>query len=198
MIHPGKRSQIGWGDGNWIFLDIGFSGKARTCGLLVGDGVPRCLKFADAKSEIKSAIANSPVVNLVIEAPLSVCFDPQGNPSGRSIEIENSKSRYWYVGPGCSVMVAAMYLLRELSSADQGSIRLFEAFVSYKLGKKSNHQEDVIAMRQVVRYPARFQSAIYEGDQLKRNQSDTLFSAFKVLGLDFGVPAVIKPASTQP
>ena len=91
-------------------------------------------------------------------------------------------------------MVATMYLLRDLMCAElKGSIRLFEGFVSYKLQKKSNHQDDVIAMRQVVRYPASFQSAIFEGDQLKRNESDVLFSAFRVLGLDLGVPAVIKP-----
>ena len=198
MIHAGKRSQIDWGDGNWIFLDIGFSGSARTCGLLVGDGAPQCLKFADAKSEVQRLVASSPMFNLVIEAPLSVSFDSRGNPTGRSIEIENSKTRYWYVGPGCSVMVATMYLLRDLKPADDnGSIRLFEGFVSYKLGKKSNHQEDVKAVREVVRHPARFGSDIYEADQLKRNQSDELFSAFRVLGLDFGVPAVIKPSSTR-
>lgn len=194
MIHAGKRSEIAWGDGNWIVLDIGFSEKARSCGLLVGEGVPRCLKFAEAKSEIKSAIANLPTFNLVIEASLSVSFNAHGNPSSRSIEIEDSKSRYWYVGPGCTVMVAAMYLLRELCSPDQKcSIRLFEGFISYKFGAKSNHQEDVIALRQVIRDPARFQSAIYEGGELKRNESDELFSAFRVLGFDFGIPAVIKP-----
>ena len=196
MIHAGKRAQINWGDGNWIFLDIGFSGRARTCGLLVGDGAPQCLQFADAILGIKRAIASSPTFNLVIEAPLSVSFNAGGNPTGRSIELEGSRARYWYVGPGCSVMVATMYLLRDLTSADgEKSIRLFEGFVSYKLEKKSSHQDDVIAMRHVVRNPVKFQSAIYEGDQLKRSQSDQLFSAFRVLGVDFGVPAVIKPAT---
>ncbi len=96
-------------------------------------------------------------------------------------------------------MVATMYFLRDLTSVKQeASIRLFEGFVSYKLQKRNNHLEDVEAMREVVRYPAKFQSSIHEGAQLKRNQSDQLFSAFRVLGLDFGVPAVIKPASRQP
>jgi hypothetical protein len=194
MIHAGRGSQIGWGNGNWIFLDVGFSGKTASCGFLVGDGKPACLKFAQAKSEIKRQCARIKSLNLVIEAPLSVCFDVYGNPSGRSIEIYGSQTRYWYIGPGCSVMVASMYLLRELDSLMGNiSIRLFEGFISYKTDKASNHEEDVEALRRVVRDPMKFLSSIIEGDQLKRNPTDQLFSAFRVQGLDYGVPAVIKP-----
>jgi hypothetical protein len=194
MIRAGTAEQINWGDGNWIFLDVGFSGKVRSCGLVIGDGVPKCLKFSDAKAEIERAIANCSVSRLVIEAPLSVCFDRHGNPTGRSIEIQDDQRRYWYVGPGCSVMIASFYLINKLSMlTEKVSIDLFEGFVSYKSAKRSDHREDVLALRDVVRDPGKFRGSIYTADQLKKDPADELFSAFRVLGLDCGVPAVIKP-----
>jgi hypothetical protein len=193
MIHAGSVAEIFWGDGNWIFLDIGFSSRNRTCGLLVGGENPRCLRFAEAEAQIKQAAAKFITVNLVVEAPLSVCFNASGNPVGRSIEKEGGQARYWYIGPGCAVMVASMYLLRDFAAAVTTPIRLFEGFVSYKRSKPSSHGEDVIALREVVRDPVRFQHAMYEGNGLKNKSSDELFSAFRVLGLDCGVPAVIKP-----
>jgi hypothetical protein len=196
VIQAGTASQIRWGSGNWIFLDIGFSSKNRSCGLLAREGDPRCLTFAEAKAEVKMFVAKSAVSNLVIEAPLSVCFDQSGNPSGRSIEIEGSKPRYWYTGPGCAVMVASMYLLRDLECATKkATIRLFEGFVSFKSEKPSGHQADVLALRSVVRDPRKFHDSLFEAHQLKRNQADELFSAFRVLGMDCGIPAVIKPTS---
>jgi hypothetical protein len=193
-INAGIGTEISWGEGNWVFLDIGFSEKARSCGLIIGDGTPRCLTFSEAKSAIKSEISKFPQLNLVIEAPLSVCFDAYGNPTGRSIEVEGLQKRYWYVGPGCCVMVASMYLLRELeSSAGQCAIRLFEGFVSFKKSKNSRHDDDVEALRNVVRDPVKFESTIYEGNRLKRDESDELLSAFRILGMDCGIPAVINP-----
>jgi len=194
MIQAGKAAQIKWGSGDWIFLDIGFASKARSCGFLVGDGNPRCVTFAEASAQIKDACTRSRALNLVIEAPLSVCFDCLGNPTGRSIEVEGLQARYWYTGPGCAVMVASMYLLRDLDSkASNASVRLFEGFVSYKSEKPSDHRQDVLALRNVVRDPHRFHTSIYSADRLKRNEADVLCGAFRVLGLDCGIPAVIKP-----
>jgi hypothetical protein len=196
MIHAGDAAQIKWGKGDWIFLDVGFASTARSCGFLVGDGNPRCVTFAEAKAEIKDALGRSTALNLVVEAPLSVCFNSSGNPTGRSIEIEGSKPRYWYTGPGCAVMVASMYLLRDIESATHGAtIRLFEGFVSYKSERASGHREDVLVLRSVVRDPRRFHTSIYVADQLKRSQTDELVSAFRVVGLDCGIPVVIKPTS---
>jgi hypothetical protein len=195
MIRAGTAEQINWGDGNWIFLDVGFSNNVRSCGLVIGSGVPKCLKFSDAKAEVERAIANCSVSHLVIEAPLSVCFDQRGNPTGRSIEIQDDQRRYWYVGPGCSVMIASFYLINELSRLTEGSsVVLFEGFVSYKSAKRTGHREDVLALRDVVRDPNRFRESIYTADQLKKDPADELFSAFRVLGLDCGVPTVIKPS----
>jgi hypothetical protein len=199
MIEAGHSSQIKWGNGNWIFLDIGFSNKRRSCGLLFGDNVPVCLKFGDAKRRIVEQFASADsLVNLVIEAPLSVSFDASGNPKGRSIEINDiypTRTRYWYLGLGCAVMVAAMYLMREIHNCKtNGRMRLFEGFVSHKdRSLPSNHGDDVCLLRDVVRDPARYSESIYDAHQLKRDPTDSLSSAFGVAGLDLGVPAVIKP-----
>ena len=195
MIQAGQRSQIEWGDGNWVFLDIGFSNQARSCGLLLGDAFAVSLQFGDARRQIMARVkASVSTLNLVIEAPLSVCFDSLGNPKGRRIEKEQSKTRYWYNGVGCAVMVAAMYLIRDIDQAKlEVPIRLFEGFVSYKDSSMvSNHNADVCLLRNVVRDPTRFSGSIYAPDQLKTDPTDFLCSAFCVAGLDCGVPAVIK------
>ena len=120
MIEAGTREQIDWGGGNWVFLDIGFSANRPSSGLAIRDAPPMRTQFADAKRRIVEHItrANS-ATSFVIEAPLSVCFNKNGNPTGRKIEKETiegkTKTRYWHAGLGCSVMVAAMYLIRAIS-----------------------------------------------------------------------------------
>ena len=51
----------------------------------------------------------------------------KGNPNGRAVEKEDSQTRYWYNGLGCGVMLAAMYLIRDLHKANISlPIRLFD------------------------------------------------------------------------
>jgi hypothetical protein len=198
MIEAGQKSEIVWGNGNWIFLDIGFSGqrnaRGRTCGLVMGDGEPETVDFAEATKRIVGHVvqARSPS-NLVIEAPLSVCFSRSGNPTGRSIERKEGKPRYWFTGPGCAVMVASMYLIRAISDAQPlCAVRLFEAFLSYKEpGAKSDHRREARMLQDVVRHPQDFAGRIVSSEELKVNAGDELSSAFRVIGLDCGVPAVI-------
>lgn len=195
MVEAGTASQVAWGDGNWVFLDIGFSRDARSCGILIGEGEPDSEQFGRAKRRILllAEAARSPL-NLVIEAPLSVCFSAAGNPKGRSIEKEGSKTRYWYNGLGCAVMVAAMYLIRDLWNARlAAAVRLFEGFVSYKDRLvPSNHAHDARRLREVVRDPVKHSSCIFSPEKLKQDSADELFSAFCVAGLDCGVPVVLK------
>jgi hypothetical protein len=196
-ISAGDSSQVQWTDGNWVFLDIGFSNQGRTCGLLLGDGDPKSVQFTQAGQMVLEQIRQSKsAVNLVIEAPLSVCFDSIGNPKGRKIETEAGKTRYWYTGAGCAVMVAAMYLIRDIYEAEANVlVRLFEGFISYKHPNlPSNHDSDVLLLRDVVRDPVKFSGSILAANQLKADPSDVLSSAFCVAGLDCGVPAVIKPS----
>lgn len=193
MIEAGTKDQVVWGDGNWVFLDIGFARDKRSSGLLIGDGEPCTRTFGEAQREIIAhAEKIQAILNLVIEAPLSVCFNSGGNPTGRSIEREGRCTRYWYTGPGAAVMVAAMYLVRGLQTAPI-STRLFEGFISFKdRDVPSDDQRDVRLLREVVCDPDRFSECIISPESLRQEPCDKLFSAFCVAGMDCGVPAVIK------
>jgi hypothetical protein len=195
MIHAGTVADIHWDSGTWVFLDIGFSKKKKSCGLLVHDAKPYEFQFCKARSLILDAVAGATgPVNVTIEAPLSVAFDKSGNPNGRSIEKQGAKTRYWYSGLGCAVMVAAMYLVRGIQeSCPKQDVRLFEGFVSYKdPNVESDHLHDVRLMRQVVKDPVVNAASIVAPGSLKMASDDKLISAFCVAGFDCGVPPVIK------
>ena len=193
MFEAGTPQQIEWADGNWIFLDIGFSGTQQTCGLAIRDAEARCLDFAEAQKRIIEHLAGAKSrTNLVIEAPLSVAFR-NGLPAPRSIERRDGKSRFWYVGPGCAVMVASMYLTKAIQAASpSGGVRLFEAFVSYKqAGVRSDHRREAGLLREIVRDPKNRPAKVVPADQLKERDDDELISAFRVIGIDCRIPAVI-------
>jgi len=197
MIKAGTQEQITWGDRNWIFFDVGFSADKYSSGLLIGDDKPSQLQFGEAKSRIVQHVkdATSPT-KLVIEAPLSVCFNKNNNPTGRlKIEKESvggkTKTRYWH-NEGCRVMVAALYLVRQIADATTNEVCLFEGFVSFKDGKgKSNHRADVLLLREVVQRPEQFANCIIGPDKLC-GPDERIVSAFNVCGIDCGVPPVIK------
>jgi hypothetical protein len=194
-MRAGRPEEIRADSGTWVIIDIGFSNSARSCGLLLEDGSPVEMQFGEAVDEISKyllSVAEGPV-NLLIEAPLSVAFDLRGNPKGRSVERQNGSTRYWYVGLGCGVMVAAMYLIKALMKAQPNAdVRLFEGFVSYKqAGKKRTHCDDIALLREVVNNPDRYSDAIVAGDSLKIDPTDTLNSAFLVAGVDLGIPPII-------
>jgi hypothetical protein len=195
MLIAGLKSDVKWGDGNWVFFDVGFSNNTKTCGLLIGDGAPVCLHYGEAKRTVLEHIRRSTQpTKLVIEAPLSVCFDAKGNPKGRKIEREGSETRYWYAGPGCCVMTGATYLVRDIHEANaDGAVILFEAFVTFKkAGNKSNHSDDVCRLRDVVKQADTMNTSIYSADDLRTDSQDRLTSAFQVSGHEIGIPAVIK------
>ena len=195
MIHAGKVADIVWSSGTWVFLDIGFSKKKKSCGLLVHDAKPDEFQFYKARTIILDLVAKATgPVNLTIEAPLSVAFDKSGNPNGRSIEKQGAKTRYWYNGLGCAVMVAAMYLVRAIhDSSPKQEVRLFEGFVSYKDPEmESDHMRDVRLMRDVVKSPVANAASIIACGSLKMATDDQIVSAFCVAGLDCGVPPIIK------
>jgi hypothetical protein len=204
MIEAGTREQIKWGDGNWVFLDVGFSAIRPSCGLLIGAANPIRIQFGEATQRIVDYLrrAERPT-QLVIEAPLSVAFNVKGNPVGRRFEREAIKgkttTRYWHAGLGCAVMVAAMYLVRGImDGAPAASVRLFEGFVSYKeRGAKSDDRNDVLLLREVILDPARFADCILIEDDLKTDPGDEIVSAFRVCGLMGGVPPVIKRKKTD-
>jgi hypothetical protein len=194
MIRSGRLDELDPQSGDWLFIDLGFSSKERTCGIAHGEGTPQCVTFGDLRRQVfQIAAAVRVPLNLLIEAPLSVAFNADGNPTGRSIEREGSQTRYWYYGLGCGVLVAATYLVRGLlDHPGPQPIRLFEGFVSFKQkGKKSHHGDDVQALRAVVWDRSRRAGAVCSPERLKLEATDRVESAFKVVGIDLGVPPVV-------
>jgi len=195
MIYSGEVEDISWPSGTWLILDIGFSNSQKSCGILLGDEDARCLTFNEAINEVIRVANRVPLLNLLVEAPLSVTFDKSGNPKSRSMEKEGGKNRLWYVGPGCAVLVAGMYLIKELYDSHPSSdVRLFEGFVSYKSkGTKSNHSKDVELLREAIKSVKTKSCRIIKPEEIKTDPSDTIKSAFEVMDLaDIGIPPIIK------
>jgi hypothetical protein len=195
MVRAGIPEEIRPDSGEWLFIDAGFSSNGRSCGVLAADDVAVSLTFSEAANRLVrvGAVSAGPL-NLLIEAPLSVAFNSKGNPVGRSIERLGSSHRYWYEGLGCLVMTSAMYLLRNLADSQPArEVRLFEGFVSFKQkGRPSSHCEDVLALRAIVRDVNRDRRTIVTAAELAIAPSDQVASAFRVAGLDFGVPPVLR------
>lgn len=180
--------------GDWVFVDLGFASRARSCGLLVGGGEAQTLSFSELQNAILAlCIKQSKPLNVLLEAPLSVAFGPNGNPIGRSVEKRNGQTRYWYVGLGCSVLVAATYLLRSINDLPvTREIRLFEGLVSFKQKSiPSSHTQDVTALREVIWTHDPSKGRIVSPEALVSNQGDRVFSAFRVANMDFGIPPVV-------
>jgi hypothetical protein len=197
MIYSGKVDDISWSNGTWLIIDIGFSNSKKSCGTLLGDDTAMPLKFNDAINQVIRIAKGTPLLNLVIEAPLSVAFDKSGNPKGRSIEKEGGKNRLWYVGPGCAVLVAGMYLMKKLyDSHPSAEVKLLEGFVSYKSrDAKSSHLRDVELLREAIRDRETPNHYVIKPDGLKANPDDSIKSAFEVMNMenmDLGIPPVIK------
>lgn len=199
-IRAAAVAEVGRSSGEWAFIDLGFASKSKSCGLLIGDGEPMVLSFSQLQSQVMSicAAGHNPL-NLLLEAPLSVAFGANGNPTGRSVEKRESQSRYWYVGVGCSVLVAATYLLRSLHDLSRSrEIRLIEGLVSFKpKGTRSSHTRDVTALRQVVWAPQSPIGRIVAPEDLASREGDRVMSAFLVSGMDFGVPPVVEVRGQQ-
>lgn len=179
---------------DWAFIDIGFAEKSKSCGALFNSNVPEEMRFADLVHWLQQIIImGSRPLNLIIEAPLSVSFNSNGNPTGRSIERRDSITRYWYVGLGATVMVAATYLLRSVFELDTSrNIRLIEGLASFKQkGLPSSHANDVLALRSLAWGESTALGKIIPPNELKRNPSDNLHSAFEVSGMNFGIPPVV-------
>ncbi len=194
MIRPGTLAEANQRSGEWVFVDLGFAEKAKSCGLLLGDGSPEEVSFSELKARLLEIVdSDRGPLNLLIEAPLSVAFNEHGNPTGRVIEKRESQTRYWYVGLGCSVLVAATYLLREIHDANpRREIRLFEGLASFKpKGVRSSHANDVINLRKVIFDGGSKSGFVVPAEKLAASSKHRVHSAFLVAEMDFGIPAVV-------
>ena len=198
IIESGTADQIRWDDDTWIIWDVGFGEDVKSSGLLLPRSEPRRFRFECAKQLIVEHIKNTrTLTNLVIEAPLSVCFNQHGNPTPRRcverVEVDGKiQFRRWYQVGG--IIIAAMYVIRAIAeAAPNAKVRLFEGFVSYKTkGRSSDHCGDVLLLRDVIQQPERFAACTYSMESLRGDLNNRIESAFKVCGLDCGVPVVIK------
>lgn len=169
IIRAGTVNEVHPESGDWVFVDLGFAQDGqKSCGLLEPNKAPATYTFGGLVHRLKTLLVDGQLpLNLVLEAPLSVAFSSQGNPLGRLVEKRrDGRTRYWYVGLGCSVLTSATYLLRQLTDSPRTrDIRLFEGFVSFKpKGQSSDHGADVLALRQVVCNPSA--ANVFGPDQL--------------------------------
>lgn len=201
LIRAGLLDEANKESGEWVFVDPGFAMDGRcNCGLLEASAGREAVavSFSKLKKRLEDiAIGGDQPLNLVIEAPLSVAFSALGNPAGRHFELRNGKSRYWYVGLGCSVRTSATYLLRAITDAKPTrKIRLFEGFVSFKAKGKSDHCKDVRDLKRVVWDEKKEFGQIEAANALISGHA--MKSAFAVAGMDYQVPPVIIVQSSQP
>lgn len=194
QIYAATPEQLDRSSCDWAFVDLGFSEKSESCGVLYGTGDAEEKQFRDMLLWLEKIVGSSTTpLNLVLEAPLSVAFNARGNPTGRSVERRGHVTRYWYVGLGAAVLLAATYVLRYLVDLDlDRPIRLVEGLASFKSGgNTSSHSGDVLALRAVAWGTAPDKGRVVFAPELKREASDELRSAFMVAGMDCGVPPVV-------
>lgn len=194
--------------GDWIFVDIGFAQRGnQSCGIAFHDEDPSEVQFGDLATKVVTWISCRPgPLHLLIEAPLSVAFDAEGNPTRRCIERRKqggkTKTRYWYQSSGLRTLVAATYLLREVqcrldATCFNGQIRLVEGFYSFKT-KPSTHADDVRRLRRIVWKQGEPHDRIVQPSGLMTHRCHVVTSAFAVSGMDFGVPPVVEVRDVPP
>ena len=181
--------------GDWLIVDMGFAEKRKSCGILSAADD----RYKNGASVTFAAVAtylselaktSGQPVNLVLEAPMSMAFNAEGNPTGRTFEQKAGHApRYWYLGAGASVLLASLFLLRRVCTVPpRREIRLFEGFVSFKLkGSKSDHIADARALH----------NAAVRGDGIRYNEDEIvqagqqLESILRQINGAAGIPPVI-------
>ena len=206
QIRAGTVNDIYKREGEWLFVDLGFAEKTSSCGVLkdkyaehpekdAEQSKPQKVTFGELVNLVKGEAQQNVLspLNLVLEAPLSVTFNQFGNPTPRACDIKDGNSRSWHRQPAPGLIMAAGYLLRALADHDiERGVRLYEGFVSFKpQGSKSSHTADVEALRNAVWNQTRCQ--IFDPTEFKQREDDNLESAFGFMGMDFGIPPVIRP-----
>jgi len=129
-----------------LAVDLGYSARARSCGIAWGKGAAaEQLTFGSAVRKV-AALLDSPNKKhrgrppgqprfvLVLEAVLSTWHDPAtGNPDLRG---EFERGRGWYYGPGAVTLIAAQRFLEQLALLlpPEAQVPLAEALLSFKRG----------------------------------------------------------------
>jgi hypothetical protein len=130
-----------------VAVDMGFSGKTASCGYAfraasIGAIDSENKKFHDCLAAVVKQFQSVGEAVLILEAPLSSAFDRLGNPQPRGDFERHPKPRWWSLGPGASMSLAAMYFLKRFVEAVPAHTKchLIEGFV---VGADSGHDADV-------------------------------------------------------
>ncbi len=200
-IIAGCTTDINKGSGQWLIVDIGFSSTAPSCGVWNGTGKPSVVTFGDLVKLVTREVqeAGPEDLNLLLEAPLSVAFQQNNNPTRRSCDSQDGKYRDWYVNAGATTLIAAGYLLRALDGCQrQRNVRLFEGFVSFKRSEDrprskaariAAHKKDVLKLKNAVWTRANAQ--IIDPGKLRQKPDHRIESAFPFLDKHL-IPPVIR------
>lgn len=146
----------------WMIIDIGFSIKNRSSGVWTATNGAKAVSFGDLVNLLsKEFQRREPAdLNLVIEAPLSIAFQENGNPTMRTCDRVPGKSqpRPYFTNAGATTFIAAQMLFRELRHCEvRRTVRLFEGFLSFKSSNdesrpkgEASHIEDVLKIKEAI------------------------------------------------
>lgn len=126
-----------------LAVDMGFSGKTASSGYAYrAAGVKQASSenktFADCLQAVTEQIGQVGDLLLIIEAPLSAAFDRNGNPQPRGTFESSPKPRWWSLGPGAAMSLAAMHFLKRLASQIPANRKCF-LVEGYVVGANSGH-----------------------------------------------------------
>jgi hypothetical protein len=189
-----------------VAVDLGFAERDETCGLAWRCGAApeeaASTTFGGCIRRIAELVTAAEArAALIIEAPLSGCFNADGNPmardygetraNGRSLE----SGRGWYCGAGAIVALGAVFFLRRLRDAlgkSDATIVLFEGFVSFKR-KKSEHVDDARKLLEM------FVGNETRGYTVRAPARGEMITSLEVLGEKAqGAPLVLIPPRPEP
>ena len=131
-----------------IAVDLGFSANGKSCGIARRDLESATFsenhRFATTINKVHEFSRERGAI-LILEAPLSVKFDKDGNPSPRGDFERNPKPRWWSFGAGAVMTLAAQFFLRDLRERRRregvtATIHLIEGFV---VGSNSGDHKQV-------------------------------------------------------
>lgn len=130
-----------------LAVDMGFSGKSASSGYAyraAGDQqiCSENKTFADCLQAVAKQIGQVGDLLLIIEAPLSAAFDRKGNPQPRGAFESKPKPRWWSLGPGAAMSLAAMHFLKRLAIEIPTSSRCY-LVEGYVVGINSGRDADV-------------------------------------------------------
>lgn len=140
---PTRDNLLGLGDLPMIAVDMGFSGKSASTGYAYraarGQQTQSENKtFADCLQAVAGQIGRVGDLLLIIEAPLSAAFDIKGNPQPRGAFESKPRPRWWSLGPGAAMSLAAMHFLKRLADQIPAGTKCF-LVEGYVVGANSGH-----------------------------------------------------------